>query len=81
MGLRSVLEIQTMAENAGVDFCKLLRTKFSYFRAPGGARLIDRESTTACYTCLLTQRPVGPDDLPVHATSCRRDRGCFTPED
>ena len=54
-----------MAQISGANFCRLLRTKFSYFRAPGGERLIDPDSTTACYTCLLTQRPVGPDGMPV----------------
>ena len=52
-----------MAQIASANLCRLLRTKFSYFRAPGGDRLIDPESTTACYTCLLTQRPVGPVSL------------------
>ena len=70
-----------MIQTAGANFCKLLRTKFSYFRAPGGSRLIDPESTTACYTCLLTQRPVGPDDLPVHASTCGPDRSCFKLDD
>jgi hypothetical protein len=69
-----------MAQIASANLCRLLRTKFSYFRAPGGDRLIDRESTTACYTCLLTQRPVGPDSMPVHADSCGRDRECFSRE-
>ncbi|HVC43992.1 MAG TPA: hypothetical protein VND20_04190 [Candidatus Binataceae bacterium] len=70
-----------MVEKAGNDYCTMLRTKFSYFRAPGGVRLIDPESTTACYTCLLTQSPVGPDDLPVHASICGRNRACFTRAD
>jgi hypothetical protein len=69
-----------MAKISSANFCGLLRTKFSYFRAPGGERLIDPDSTTACYTCLLTQRPVGPDEMPVHADTCGADRDCFSPE-
>jgi hypothetical protein len=69
-----------MAQISSANFCRLLRTKFSYFRAPGGDRLIDPDSTTACYTCLLTQRPVGPDGMPVRADTCGADRDCFSPE-
>ena len=69
-----------MAQISSADFCRLLRTKFSYFRAPGGDRLIDPDSTTACYTCLLTQRPVGPDGMPVHAATCGAGRDCFSSE-
>ena len=69
-----------MAQISSANFCRLLRTKFSYFRAPGGERLIDPDSTTACYTCLLTQRPVGPDGMPVNAATCGADRDCFSPE-
>lgn len=69
-----------MAQIASTTFCRLLRTKFSYFRAPGGERLIDPDSTTACYTCLLTQRPIGPDGMPVNARTCGADRDCFSPE-
>ena len=47
---------------------------------PGGDRLIDPDSPTACYTCLLTLRPVGPDGVPVHADTCGADRDCFSPE-
>lgn len=63
------------------QFCALLRTKFSYFRAPGGARLIDPASATACYSCLRTQRPFGPDDRPADAASCGLARSCFVAED
>ena len=59
------------------EYCLLLRTKAGYFRSPAGVRLIDRDSTTACYTCLLTQRPYGPDGLPVNAEVCGPERGCF----
>ncbi len=63
------------------EFCAMLRAKFSYFRAPGGARLIDPASATACYSCLRTQRPFGPDDRPADADACRRDRACFVAGD
>ncbi len=66
-----------MAQNTNRVFCGMLRTKTAYWRSPDGERLIDPQSSTACYTCLLTQRPVGPDDLPVNAGSCGPDRGCF----
>ena len=69
-----------MAQSSDANYCRLLRTKLGYFRAPDGDRLIDPDSTTACYTCLLTQRPVGPDGLPVHAARCRPARECFLPE-
>jgi hypothetical protein len=61
-------------------FCALLRTKTAYFRSQNGERLFNPESTTACYNCLLTQRPFGPDGMPVNAEWCRADRGCFKPE-
>ena len=69
-----------MGQISSAGFCRLLRTKFSYFRAPGGDRLIDPDSATACYTCLRTQRPVGPDGMPVRADTCGADRDCFLPE-
>jgi hypothetical protein len=59
------------------DFCLYLRTKNGYFRSPDGERLIDPESSTACYACLLTQRPAGPDGQPCSASECRPGRGCF----
>jgi hypothetical protein len=55
----------------------LLRTKTAYYRSPDGERLIDPASTTACYNCVLTRRPFGPDGLPINAQSCGSDRGCF----
>jgi hypothetical protein len=61
-------------------FCALLRTKTAYFRSHDGERLFNPESTTACYNCLVTQRPFGPDGMPVNADSCRADRACFKPE-
>jgi hypothetical protein len=63
------------------SYCALLRTKTGYFRSAAGVRLIDRESTTACYTCLLTQRPYGPDGMPVTADSCGAERGCYQREE
>jgi hypothetical protein len=61
-------------------FCLYLRTKNGYFRSPQGERLIDPDSRTACYTCLLTQRPVGPDEMPCNARECGPARGCFREE-
>lgn len=61
-------------------FCLYLRTKNGYFRSPEGERMIDPESSTACYRCLLTQRPVGPDGLPCDARLCTDSRGCFKEE-
>lgn len=61
-------------------FCRYLRSKKGYFRAADGVRMIDPDSTTACYTCLRTLRPWGPDDKPADADTCGPDRGCFTEE-
>jgi hypothetical protein len=61
-------------------FCAMLRSKMGYFRSPTGERLIDSDSSTACYTCLLTQRPVGPDGMPANADYCGSDRACFKTE-
>jgi hypothetical protein len=58
-------------------FCLMLRTKTGYFRSLQGDRLIDTDDTTACYNCLLTQRPFGPDGMPANAAFCRADRACF----
>ena len=65
---------------AEARFCAMLRTKMGYFRSPDGARMIDPESTTACYSCLRTFKPYGPDGLPVDASTCVRDRACFEEE-
>ncbi len=62
-------------------FCLYLRTKSAYFRSPNGDRIFEPESTTACYTCLKTQRPYGPDGMPADADACRDERGCFDRED
>jgi hypothetical protein len=70
----------TMANAMDRKFCTMLRTKSGYFRSASGERLIDPGSTTACYTCLLTQRPFGPDGMPADADYCGSDRGCFKPE-
>ncbi|MGH7780235.1 MAG: hypothetical protein ACREQR_10455 [Candidatus Binataceae bacterium] len=61
-------------------FCGLLRTKTAYYRTPGGERMFDPGSTTACYTCLRTQRPYGPDGQPVDTYSCGESRGCYEEE-
>ncbi len=60
--------------------CGLLRTKTAYYRTPDGERMFDLDSTTACYTCLVTQQPIGPDGEPVDAGRCGADRGCFEEE-
>ena len=61
------------------QFCLYLRTKTAYFRTPEGERMFHPESSTACYTCLKTQRPFGPDAMPADADSCATsaDRNCF----
>jgi len=68
------------AASVRVTFCALLRTKNGYFRSPAGERLIDPSSSTACYHCVLTQRPYGPDGMPVNAIECGAERGCFVAE-
>ncbi|HXW83895.1 MAG TPA: hypothetical protein VEJ86_05790 [Candidatus Binataceae bacterium] len=61
-------------------YCGWLRTKNAYFRSDSGERMFNPESTTACYSCLKTQRPVGPDGAPADAESCSEERGCFEEE-
>jgi hypothetical protein len=61
-------------------YCLWLRTKTGYFRSADGRRLIDPDSTTACYRCLKTQLPFGPDGKPADADSCGEDRDCFAEE-
>ena len=61
-------------------FCALLRTKTAYYRTPDGDRIFKPDDSAACYTCLKTQRPVGPDGRPVDADSCGADRGCYEQE-
>ena len=70
-----------MAETAKSSFCVMLREKNGYFRSTTGERLIDPASPTACYSCLLTQRPFGPDGMPVNADYCSSARGCYKSED
>jgi len=70
-----------MAETAKSSFCAMLREKHGYFRSATGERLIDPTNSTACYSCLLTQRPFGPDGMPVNADYCGSTRGCYNPED
>ncbi|MGZ6195693.1 MAG: hypothetical protein ACXWML_10735 [Candidatus Binataceae bacterium] len=67
-------------DTATENFCLYLRTKSGYFRSPEGRRLIDPDSSTACYRCLLTQSPVGPDGLPCDARQCTDSRSCFKEE-
>ena len=68
------------ADKLDRTFCAMLRTKNGYFRSAEGNRLIDPESSTACYNCLSTQRPYGPDGMPANAEYCGPARGCFRPE-
>ena len=58
----------------------MLRAKSGYFRSPDGGRSIDVDDATACYNCLLTQRPFGPDGMPVDPAYCSDARVCFRPE-
>jgi hypothetical protein len=58
----------------------MLRTKAGYFRSLEGKRLIDADDAAACYTCLLTQRPFGPDGMPAEPEYCVDARTCFRPE-
>lgn len=67
--------------NPARRLCLYLRTKNGYFRSLEGERLIDPDSSTACYNCLLTQRPFGPDGQPCDARQCTEDRDCFRKED
>jgi hypothetical protein len=55
----------------------MLRTKTGYVRSADGARMIDPESATACYVCLLTQRPFGLDGMPANTQYCGSSRDCF----
>ncbi len=61
--------------------CLYLRTKSAYFRDAEGERIFEPGNSTACYMCLRTLRPVGPDGMPADAESCRTlERGCFQEE-
>lgn len=62
------------------QICIMLRTKNGYFRSLDGNRLIDKGDSTACYTCLLTQRPFGPDGVPADPEYCDNARTCFRAE-
>lgn len=55
--------------------CARLRTKMMYVAGRNAAPL-DGTSTTACYWCLDTMSPVGPDDAPVRPEACRPGRPC-----
>jgi hypothetical protein len=67
-----------LAENQ--KLCIMLRTKMGYFRSLEGERLIDAGDSTACYNCLLTQWPFGPDGMPADPAYCANARSCFRPE-
>jgi hypothetical protein len=69
-----------MAEHTNRNFCAMLRTKNAYSRSESGARQFDPDSSTACYTCVLTQRPFGPDGMPANTEYCGHTRACFKPE-
>jgi hypothetical protein len=69
-----------MAAGSARSFCLHLRTKSAYFRTASGERMFEVESSTACYKCLKTLRPVGPDGMPADARECVAHRVCFEPE-
>jgi hypothetical protein len=57
--------------------CPKLRTKSMYLHVD--ARSDEEEPGcrgTAVFWCLLTQGPLGPDDLPVRPEDCRAGRSC-----
>lgn len=60
--------------------CLNLRHKLMYVdprqAAPG---LVDTDSTTRVYLCMLTQEGLGPDDRPVSPGDCAASRRCFAP--
>ena len=70
-----------MANTNARSFCLMMRTKTGYVRSADGVRMIDPESSTACYTCLLTQRPFGPDGMPANPDFCGSARDCFRPDE
>jgi len=70
-----------MPEDTNRNFCAMLRTKSAYFRSAAGARLFDPDSSTACYTCVLTQRPYGPDGMPANTDYCGATRRCYKADD
>lgn len=65
---------------APLRLCGLLRTKTAYYRDATGERIFELDSTTACYSCLVTQRPYGPDGMPANPVSCGAERGCYEEE-
>jgi len=58
--------------------CEHLRHKGMYVLSvvdPDEFRFYDRYDATA-YWCLRTQKALGPDGEPVHASACVPGRGC-----
>ncbi|MFQ5876208.1 MAG: hypothetical protein ACE5JH_00730 [Acidobacteriota bacterium] len=56
--------------------CRHLRTKTYYYGSADDALGEAGLSTTAQFWCLRTTRPVGPDERPASARSCRPGRDC-----
>ena len=60
--------------------CRMLRTKMSFGALQSGAPDWRRgESTTACYWCLRTMEPAGPDGNYAHPHNCQDGRTCYRP--
>ncbi len=61
--------------------CRNIRTKGMYVT---GEMLNDPNAMpydATVWWCVLTQKPVGPDDGPCHRDDCRFGRKCFEPTD
>ncbi|MGA7614720.1 MAG: hypothetical protein WBX15_06000 [Thermoanaerobaculia bacterium] len=61
------------------DVCHHLRTKQTAATVIDGAALPWQmgENASACYWCIATTGPVGPDERPVHPRSCLDGRSCW----
>ena len=56
--------------------CGQLRCKTVYYRPDERPGKI-HESDTATHWCLLTQQPVGPDNMEAKPSLCQAGRGCY----
>ena len=77
---------KSTGETAGIplpEVCRYLRTKQVSGTVIDGVVFPWEagENTEACYRCLATQSPVGPDDRIVHPHECREGRSCFRKRD
>jgi hypothetical protein len=68
---------QLSSRHVSVLHCANLRHKGMYVLPDGPVDAdYDSQLGSTSYWCVCTQRPFGPDGLPVNARDCVRGRGC-----